>query len=581
VTLAYSRGRGITDNRPCQERVGDFAEFVEKLDANRAARKEGAGYVCGPLNHDGRRCAEGAQPRRFLAVDVDRIAPDVHTALRLRFTRFSAVGWPTHSSKPEAPRERIIIELDRDATRDECIAIGRVLMRDLADEFGDAVLIDPSTFRGEQPVFVPPVGVQLARFDGEPIDVEAYVAAAQSLPAEHTAGSGPQSTQEALEAIGRGEALHETIGRLVARWAGAGMDRETIRAAAMGLAERARRERGARVDEFTGDELQRLIDGALRKYAPARDEPSAAAAQGFDAADLLSMPMAEPNYIVRPFVPEGVTLWCGRPKAGKTTALRQLAHAVNTGGKFLGELCASAEVWFLSLEEGARLFRKKLSMMSLPAEQLRGIRIEFAWPQAAEGVKALRERLKARTDSRPVLIIIDSLQRFRLPQTDRGHAFTEDYNAAKLLAELCKEFPGLAIVVLHHTTKAVPDDPVAAISGTYGLTAAADSYAIMLKQGQQYRLHAGGRLWDRDSSDFELRRNGGGWEMIGDWDSTTVQGTTDDQRKFLDALKSGGKTGRAIAEITGQSESAVSHMGKKLEARGLVLRVANGWGLVR
>lgn len=310
------------------------------------------------------------------------------------------------------------------------------------------------------------------------------------------------------------------------------------------------------------------------------DEP-VRAPRSYDAAELLCMEMAEPHYIVRPYVPEGVTLWCGRPKLGKTTILRQLARAVNTCSMFLGEPSGDAEVWFLSLEEGERLARKKFKAMSDNADDWRGIRLEFEWPQGAAGVTKLRERLKARTDSRPVLIIIDSLTRFRLPPSDRGHAFTEDYNAAKLLADLCKEFPGLAVVILHHTTKAMPDDPVSAISGTYGLTAAADSYAIMLKQGQQYRLHAGGRLWDRDTSDFELRRSGGGWGMVGEWDTSAPQGLAPKQQHVMDALRSGGKSSKVLAEITGQSASALSHMMGKLEDRGLVIRVANGWGIAR
>ena len=332
----------------------------------------------------------------------------------------------------------------------------------------------------------------------------------------------------------------------------------------------------------------RDFEEGLRKSKPhvpaskgnGRDDEPLRPARSYDAAELMAMSMAEPNYAVRPFVPEGVTLWCGRPKLGKTTILRQLAHAVNTRSLFLGERCGDADVWFLSLEEGERLFRKKLAMMNLAAEGWRGVRLEFEWPQGAEGVKALRERLKARTDTRPVLIIIDSLQRFRLPQSDRGHAFTEDYNAAKLLAELCKQFPGLAIVVLHHTTKAVPDDPVASISGTYGLTAAADSYCIMLKQGQQYRLHAGGRLWDRDTSDFELRRSGG-WELVGEWDTSAPQGLAPKQQQAMDALRSGVKSNKTLAEMTGQSATALCHLMAKLEDRGLAVRIANGWGLAR
>lgn len=336
-------------------------------------------------------------------------------------------------------------------------------------------------------------------------------------------------------------------------------------------------------NEALGRSTPRKPNGAAeppangKRHSKAEPQPPA---RSYDAAELLAMPMAEPNYIVRPFVPEGVTLWCGRPKLGKTTILRQLARAVNMRGQFLGEQCGDAEAWLLSLEEGERLARKKLRTMSPNADDWRGIRLEFEWPQAAEGVKRLRERLCERpSGSRPVLIIIDSLTRFRLPVSERGHAFTEDYNAVKLLSELCKEHSGLAVVVLHHTTKAVPDDPVSAISGTYGLTAAADSYCIMLRQGQQFRLHAGGRLWDRDGNDFELKRQNGLWLLAGPWSNDGLQSLAPKQQAAIEALRTGAKSNRELAEMTGQSQSALSHMMGKLEARGLVARIGNGWGI--
>lgn len=228
--FGYSRGSGIHDNRPHQFEVGDFDGFVAALDADRAPTKAGAAYICGPLNGDGRRHAEGAMPRRWIAVDLDRIAPDVWPELRLWFAgRFRGSAWPTHSSKPDAPRERVLIELGRAATRTECIEVGRVIAADLADEFGAAVLVDPSTFRGEQPVFLPPVGVEFARFLGDPLDVDKYLQAAAALPAEPSR-IDPETGEIRAGKVTEG-GRHAHLVRTASRMNWAGLSPEALRAA--------------------------------------------------------------------------------------------------------------------------------------------------------------------------------------------------------------------------------------------------------------------------------------------------------------------------------------------------------------
>ena len=218
--------------------------------------------------------------------------------------------------------------------------------------------------------------------------------------------------------------------------------------------------------------------------------------------------------------------------------------------------------------------------MSINSGEFRGVRMEFEWPQAAEGVAKIRDWLKARKSDRPALILIDSLARFRLPPSAKANAFSEDYGAVQRLADLCKEFLGLSIVVLHHTTKAIHDDPVAMISGTFGLSAGVDSYLIMLRQSQAYRLHAGGRLWDRDEHDYAIERDAGRWNLTGEWDET-VCSMPPKQRAILALLAGGAKTNRTLEEATGQSASSVSHMLKVLLSKGLVARLANGWEIVR
>ncbi len=272
MTVAYSRGANIRDNRPAQRTAADFPAFVDVLDGDRAPRKDGAAYVCGPLNGTGQRCAEGVQPRTWFVGDLDRIDRDAQPDVRLWLAgKFSGCAWPTHSSTPEAPRERFILELDRPATRAECMAVGDVLARDMAQEFGDAVQLDPCTYRGEQPVFLPPTEAQIARFFGEPLRVDAYLAAAQESPPEGAQEPGTKATDDELIArVRAGVDLHGDLRTLTGRWAAAGLGAEAMHAAAVGLLELARPARGKRVDEFAnGGELAALIDGAVKKYAPA------------------------------------------------------------------------------------------------------------------------------------------------------------------------------------------------------------------------------------------------------------------------------------------------------------------------
>jgi hypothetical protein len=177
MPLPYSRGRNIKDNRPCQRSAADMGEFIAQLNDDRAPLKEGAAYICGPLGGDGRRCADNALPRPWVSLDLDRIdAPILGDVLRWA-ERYNGCGWLTHSNTPEVPRLRIIIVLERPADRDECIALGERLKREMQEAFGDKVKWDDCTFRPEQPVHVPPVGAQIHRFNGTPLAVPAAVPA--------------------------------------------------------------------------------------------------------------------------------------------------------------------------------------------------------------------------------------------------------------------------------------------------------------------------------------------------------------------------------------------------------------------
>ncbi len=174
--FAYSVGRSRFDSTPARHEAATLRDFARDVLRRRARDKASAGYVCAPFGNDGRRSRANAQPRAWLAIDADGIDPDAFVSWRLKLTGWRGFGWPTASSTPEAPRERVIIELSEPVDRDQGMALGALLTQDVEDGFGAAVRIDPCTYRAEQPCFLPLEGAQPFFLLGDPIDVPKWLA---------------------------------------------------------------------------------------------------------------------------------------------------------------------------------------------------------------------------------------------------------------------------------------------------------------------------------------------------------------------------------------------------------------------
>ena len=337
---------------------------------------------------------------------------------------------------------------------------------------------------------------------------------------------------------------------------------------------------------FASNENQRLgdlsaeqIDQFYRQThngepAPFIDESRVIA--GNRLSDLLHRDFEPLHYLSEPLISEGLTIFAGRPKIGKTTFVRQMLVSVSAGIKFMGYQCTQAHSLFLCLEEGERMAQRKFKKI-VGDLNVSLIDIRFEWSRGIDGLLEIRQYLIENPDVR--LVVIDSLSRFREVQIRSTNQFQQDYEMVASLHNLTKDFPKLAIVVLHHTTKAKADDPLDCISGTYGITAAVDSYGVLLKSGEKYRLHWGGRNWDLDNTDFELVRHDGKWEMVGDWDNS-FNGLTPVQQKVIEILKREGTvSGTGMSrrlEVTKQT--ALEHL-KKLSNMGVIVRRGNDYSL--
>lgn len=172
--LVWSYGRNKYDVMPSQH-AGSLRDFTLFVRTHRSPDKANSGYVTAPLL--GRRLARNVQARNWLALDVDRIDAAVHTEWRLFIgARFLGLGWPTASSTPEEPRERVIAMLDQELSPGQALGVGRLLIGEITAKFGTSLYIDESTLRPGQPAYLPLTNARGFYLLGDPVNTEALLA---------------------------------------------------------------------------------------------------------------------------------------------------------------------------------------------------------------------------------------------------------------------------------------------------------------------------------------------------------------------------------------------------------------------
>lgn len=266
---------------------------------------------------------------------------------------------------------------------------------------------------------------------------------------------------------------------------------------------------------------------------PKADQESDALPKPATALELLERDMPIISKLCDPYISEGLHIMAARPKLGKSTMARQKAAAIACGGEFLGRPVTKGVAAMLSLEEGDRLTREKFRKAGFTEEALANILLYFSWRRGADGVLDLTRFL----DQYPAVkyVCIDSLTKFRAVPDARTNAFSADYEAVSALHAVAKSRPGLTIDLIHHTRKMSSDDPLDDISGTYGISAAVDAYTILRHHEDGATMHCGGRLWDSESSKFQLRRANQRWELVGEF-----AGLSPIQVETLDLLRAAG-----------------------------------------
>jgi RecA-family ATPase len=325
------------------------------------------------------------------------------------------------------------------------------------------------------------------------------------------------------------------------------------------------------------EELDKLIEQAT-PYSPAQaeqhDGKASAESETFNAVELDQMEFPPVKSIVPGIFVEGLTLFCGKPKAGKSWLLLHASYAAASNGFTLGNIhCMEGNVLYCSLEDNKR--RLKSRMRKLFGSQPRSPRLQFKvkMPRLAEGgIDMLREW--CRSVPNPSMICIDTLAMVRMPNRKDQSMYDADYAAVVELRNLAHELR-IAIVVVHHIRKMEADDPFDTISGTLGLTGCPDSLVILKRDSTGTMLLARGRDIEEVDKAITFNRDACTWHIEGD--AAEIRRSAQ-QQKILDALREAeqGQTPTQIAAATGMKRVNIGLLLAKLVRDGMVQKIKYG-----
>ena len=234
-----------------------------------------------------------------------------------------------------------------------------------------------------------------------------------------------------------------------------------------------------------------------------------------------------------------MSILAGGPKVGKSILALHLAVGVAIGGCVLGKInVLKGQVLYLALEDTQRRIQDRINSGDFADEDnidLSALDIVTEIPrQNIGGTLYIEWWLSTHKNAR--LVIIDTLQMFRKLLTGKGSMYSEDYEAISSIKKIADTY-GVAILVIHHLKKGMEGDWLSEISGSQGISGAADTIFSLKRERNSTlaTLHRTGR--DVEEKDFIMKLDGFGWILQDDAEAFTMP---EWKRQILDIIKVNG-----------------------------------------
>ncbi len=265
--------------------------------------------------------------------------------------------------------------------------------------------------------------------------------------------------------------------------------------------------------ELTGQELYEAHQGKVADMSGQEFYDYKIKGKGITSKDLLEKEFPEPNWIIKELIPEGLTLFCGRPKIGKSWLALQIAADISVGNPVLGKYESEPiQVLYLALEDTQRRLQGRFKIISGTGSE--NLCFYTDWDRGSPGIAHLRKRLETKEFEHTKLVVIDTLARF-LPQCDMND-YSQIYPLVADIKSIADKH-GCAIICLHHTRKSSADDFIDTVSGSNAFAGASDTILVLQRTRGEADgfLKAAGRDIDEKELALSLEKDKG-WAVMGE-----------------------------------------------------------------
>jgi len=188
------------------------------------------------------------------------------------------------------------------------------------------------------------------------------------------------------------------------------------------------------------------------------------------------------RWVVHNLIPEGLTLFAGGAKIGKSWAMLGMGIAVATGDRVFRYFDTEpGDVLYFALEDGQRRMQGRLDALSEGWEAPDSLRFSYECPMLPEFKETLEELMSSYPNTR--LVVVDVLAKVQRRVRGIHNPYHADYDALAPLQRFALN-QGIGVVMVTHTNqREMPTDELHSVTGTTGNIGCADTI-LLLKRGR-------------------------------------------------------------------------------------------------